>query len=197
MNYYKRHWNEPTEDPSTDHWGHSTYYFETNHKGIILRQLQQFENGQTLKYDLEYIDDKYGGHPEVPLNLLGFKYLEIEQTTFETVWNNAESIRFPEIVSTLDTLQGSPRLEGRRLSVGDIVDFLDSNDLHSLQADFDLSLQQIRQAVHYCSIRHCEAKKVIKYCHNCTLRAKQKGQAIEDEQDNWSIAKELLRKCFK
>ncbi len=196
MKYYKRYWKESTGDTLTDHWGFSMYYFETNEEGIVLRQLQQFENGQNLKYCTTYIDDKYGGLSEVALDLKTFQDFEINPAEFETIWNKAASIRFPEIVSTKETLQGSPRLEGRRLSVGDIVHLLDDNEIYILQQEFHLSLQQIRQALHYCSIRQCKQQKVLKYCHNCTLRAKQKGKEVEDEQDNWVRAEQLLKKYF-
>lgn len=173
------------------------YYFETNEEGIVLRQLQQFNNGRNLKYCTTYIDDKYGGLSEVGLDLKAFQDFEINPAEFEMIWNKAQSIRFPEIVSTKETLQGSPRLEGRRLSVGDIVHFLEDNEIYVLQQEFHLSLQQIRQTLHYCSIRQCKQQKVMKYCHNCTLRAKQKGKKAEDEQDNWVKAAQLLKEHFR
>jgi len=59
--YFKRSWDETTGEELTDGWGSSTYYFETDEKLNITRQLQLFDNGKILKYDTEYVDDKFGG----------------------------------------------------------------------------------------------------------------------------------------
>jgi|SRR5688572_6035469 len=77
--YFKRHWNETTGDEPTDTWGTSDYYFETDEEGNVLKQLQIFVNGNCLKYDLDYLDDKYGGISEVPLDLSEFKEFQISE----------------------------------------------------------------------------------------------------------------------
>ena len=37
--YFKRPWPESTGEPSTDQWGYSTYYFETDAAFAVIRQL--------------------------------------------------------------------------------------------------------------------------------------------------------------
>lgn len=84
--YFKRHWYETTGAPLTDDWGTSTYFFETNQSGDVLRQLEVYENGLRLKYTPEYLQDNYGGLSEVPLNIEEFKEFEITKDEFEDEW---------------------------------------------------------------------------------------------------------------
>jgi uncharacterized protein (DUF433 family) len=196
--YFKRHWNETTGDEPTDTWGTSDYYFETDEEGNVLKQIQVFVNGNCLKYDLDYLDDKYGGLSEVPLDLSEFKEFQISQSVFNKVWEDSTYTKFPEIVCTPDTLWGQPRLEGTRLAVGDIVSLTDTYDtnINSILVDFDLSLQQIRQALHYCKILQCKNDNPVKFCHNCTLRVTENNESEGDEQDNWKRANLLFQKYF-
>ena len=197
--YFKREWNESTGDVLTDSWGRSTFYFETDAQYNVLRQIQVFENGNTLKYDWEYMDDKLGGLAEAALEI--DDYEEIDSAVFEQLWEKTSYKKFPEIVCTQDVPWGQPRLEGRRLAVGDIVSLVDvyHEDIGVTMKDFSLSLQQIRQALCYCKLLECKNDKPERFCHNCILRVEQFNETIdkdEPEQPNWERAARLLNKYF-
>ncbi|HEX8327763.1 MAG TPA: DUF433 domain-containing protein [Hymenobacter sp.] len=81
---------------------------------------------------------------------------------------------FPEIVCTEDTLWGSPRVDGRRLAVGDVVSIVHDSLHHALDSH-ELTLSQIKQALSYCSMLQCQADNPLVFCHNCSLRSKQEG----------------------
>ena len=197
MNYYKRDWDETTGEEPTDSWGTSTYYFETDDSGNVTRQLQLFQNGKALKYDTEYIEDKFGGLSEASIDLEEFRPYVIPADEFEQVWLTTDYRKFPEIIFTDDILWGQPRLEGRRLAVGDIVSHVDVNRSAAIAAnDYEISLQQTRQALSYCSSLQCVKDNVLKYCHNCTLRVQQDNEADGEEQDNWIRAERLLNEFF-
>jgi uncharacterized protein (DUF433 family) len=197
--YFKKEWDEATGEEATNSWGASIFYFETDFQFNVLRQIQIFENGNVLKYDLEYIDDKFGGLAESPIELDGFN--EIAKDQFEQLWEKSIYKRFPEIVCTHDCLWGQPRLEGRRLAVGDIVSLVNiyHEDIGVTMTDFELSLQQIRQALHYCKTLQCKIDKPQKYCHNCYLRFSQNPKATDETdsyQPNWQTAAMLFQKHF-
>lgn len=197
--YFKRKWDKPTGEDMTNSWGKSTYYFETDNQFNVLRQIQIFENGKVLKYDLDYIDDKFGGLAESPIEMDGFN--TISKDEFDQLWEGTTYKRFPEIVCTHDCLWGQPRLEGRRLAVGDIVSLIDvyHEDIGVTMKDYELSLQQIRQALHYCKLLECKNDKPEKFCHNCILRVTQFNETVDEddlEQPNWERANRLFQKHF-
>jgi uncharacterized protein (DUF433 family) len=197
LNYYKRKWEETTGDDLTNSWGVSTYYFETDDVGTVKRQLQLFEKGQVLKYDTDYIEDKFGGLSEVSLDLEEFNLYYIPSDEFERIWSSMSYRRFPEIVFTEDVLWGQPRLEGRRLAVGDIVSHVDVNrNVHVAADDYEITLQQVGQVLRYCASLQCEKDMILKYCHNCTLRVRQDSGGDGKEQDNWIRANRLLKEFF-
>ncbi|MDU0368764.1 DUF433 domain-containing protein [Hymenobacter endophyticus] len=196
MKYYKRHWQETTGDALTGSWGFSWFYFETDDQSWVTRQLQLFENGQVLKYDTEYVEDKLGGLSEAPLDD-SFAPYEITREEFERAWSSSDYKQFPEIVITENVLWGQPRLEGRRLAVGDIVSQVDINStIYEALQDYEITLQQARQALYYCRTLQCIKDKPIKFCHNCTLRVQQEGEADGEEQDNWKRADRLFKEYF-
>lgn len=78
------------------------------------------------------------------------------------------SLGFPEIVCTEHTLGGSPRLEGRRLAVGDVVSILTYGSLAEAVEDYALSQWQVKQALQYCAVQQCIADKPVVFCHNCS-----------------------------
>lgn len=196
MRYYKRHWEETTGDTLTDSWGTSCFYFETDEQLRVQRQLQVFENGQVLKYDTDYVEDKLGGLFEAPLDE-DFTPYEIAKEEFEPQWKSSNYKQFPEIVITENCLWGQPRLENRRLAVGDIVSHIDINStIYEALQDYEITLQQARQALHYCRTLQCVKDKPIKFCHNCTLRVQQDGEADGEEHDNRKRADRLFREYF-
>jgi uncharacterized protein (DUF433 family) len=83
---------------------------------------------------------------------------------------------FPDIVCTEGTLFGSPRINGRRLAVGDVVSFIKNyGTLEQVTKDYELSVSQIKQALQYCSNLQCKTDKPKVFCHNCSLRRQQEG----------------------
>ncbi|WP_452596861.1 hypothetical protein [Pontimicrobium sp. MEBiC01747] len=85
MNYYKRNWNE-TRGDQYDSWGKSIWYFETDDKGVVLRQVEAYENGKVLKYDNQNIEDEFGGLADQNLDLNEFVEFSIEKEEFENKW---------------------------------------------------------------------------------------------------------------
>jgi hypothetical protein len=83
--YYKRHFDEPRTEHA-EVWGTCDYYFETNQNGEVLRQIEVYENGKTLKYDDKFIEDKFGFLADQPLDLSDFENFAITKTDFELQW---------------------------------------------------------------------------------------------------------------
>ena len=86
MNYYKKFWDEATGEELTDSWGTSTYYFETDLDNFVQRQIQVFQNGNGLKYWVEFMEDSYGILSDQPLDSNDFGLHKIDRNEFETVW---------------------------------------------------------------------------------------------------------------
>jgi hypothetical protein len=85
--FFKRHWNESTGEPLTDAWGTSTYYFETDSKGEVLRQIVIYANGKTLKYSNLNEEDEFGGLSEKDLDLKDAEYGLLRKNDFFRLWN--------------------------------------------------------------------------------------------------------------
>jgi hypothetical protein len=83
--YYKRHFDETRTEQSED-WGTCDYYFETNHDGEVLRQIEVYANGKTLKYSEQFIENEFGFLADQPLNLFDFEKFAINKTDFEFQW---------------------------------------------------------------------------------------------------------------
>jgi len=84
--YYKRHWEETTGEELTVSWGPSTYYFETDTQLSIIRQVQFFENGHVLKYDLNFTHDDFGMLSDQPLDKEEFDEYTIDKEEFLNIW---------------------------------------------------------------------------------------------------------------
>jgi len=83
---------------------------------------------------------------------------------------------FPDIVCTEHTLAGSPRINGRRIAVGDVVNFVKNyGTLEEVIKDYELTISQIRQALQYCATLQCKNDKPKVFCHNCSLSRQQEG----------------------
>ncbi|UOQ71808.1 DUF433 domain-containing protein [Hymenobacter cellulosilyticus] len=200
MPYYKWYWDETTGTIPTNSWGTSWHYYETDGAGTVVRQVEVFANGQALKYDAEYDEDRYGGLAEAPITAADveeFGLISIDGREFGQVWVSTSYDRYPEIVVTTDCLWGQPRLDGRRLAVGDIVCLVDRyQSLSETLADFELSLQQIKQALRYCRTLQCVQDLPLRFCHNCTLRVRQDDVSDGEEEDNWVRAERLYQQYF-
>ena len=83
--YYRRHFNEIRTEKS-ENWGTCDYYFETNQDGEVLRQIEVYENGKTLKYAEAFIEDEFGFLADQPLDLSDFENFAIYKTDFELQW---------------------------------------------------------------------------------------------------------------
>lgn len=88
---------------------------------------------------------------------------------------------------TEDTLWGSPRLDGRRLAVGDVISLLNGSELSQVIQDYELSKIEILEALHYCSSLQCKIDKPKVFCHNCTLRREQDGPLNVSEYEEQKI----------
>jgi uncharacterized protein (DUF433 family) len=81
------------------------------------------------------------------------------------------STKYPNIVCTKDTLNGSPRIVGRRLAVGDVVNIVKNyGSLSDVINDYELNVFEIKQALEYCVSQQCKLDKPNVFCHNCSLR---------------------------
>ncbi|GAB3930558.1 hypothetical protein [Mucilaginibacter myungsuensis] len=87
MVYYKRKWDELRGDEQ-DHWGTSIWYFEVGDDDYPTRQIEVYEHGPKLKYDVINLEDSYGGLSEVALDKDEFKDHLITKEQFESVWTD-------------------------------------------------------------------------------------------------------------
>ena len=110
MYYLKRKWNE-TRGDEYDHWGNSIWYFETNKRGTVLRQVEEYSIGIRLRYDTQYSTDLYGMLSDVELELSDSNFETITFTEFETKWTE----RNPSLCQTIDddklTIQELEKIE--------------------------------------------------------------------------------------
>jgi hypothetical protein len=90
MRYYKRYWNEPTASELSKYWRCSWWYFEADESGVIHRQIEQFDNGRTLRYSEAHPADKFGALGDQPLDLTQFSRFEIPEEEFRDVWDRLE-----------------------------------------------------------------------------------------------------------
>lgn len=74
------------------------------------------------------------------------------------------------IVSTNETCWGAPRLEGRRLTVADVVlGIYYSDNIKDYTLDFEISHDEAILALKYCAQQKCKTK-ALNYCDKCLLR---------------------------
>ena len=92
---------------------------------------------------------------------------------------------------------GATEVGGRRLAVGDIVSHVYVNK-SAIEAanDYEISLQQTRQALQYCRTLQCLKDKPLVFCHNCSLRVRQDGEGDGEECSNWIRADMLINIYF-
>ena len=83
--YYRRKWAEIRDDKFAD-WGKSVWFFEVNLEGFPTKQIEKYENGQILKYDLCHIQDEFGGLADQPIDLEEFSSFEITKEAFFIEW---------------------------------------------------------------------------------------------------------------
>lgn len=95
--YLKRNWNE-TRGDKFDHWGTSVWYFETDKKGNVVRQVEEYIVGIRLRYDKKYKSDNYGLLSDARLYLADPEFEKINEDDFDKKWRE----RNPSICQTID-----------------------------------------------------------------------------------------------
>jgi hypothetical protein len=85
MRYYSRRWDQDRGD-TVARWGASQWFFETDDDGNVLRQVEVYEAGPTLRYDATVPADAYGRLSEIPLDPNEFENLAIAADEFNRVW---------------------------------------------------------------------------------------------------------------
>ena len=83
--YYKRHFDDIRTEKS-ENWGTCDYYFETNKNGEVLRQIEVYANGKTLKYSEQFIENEFGFLADQALDTFDFENFAITKTDFEEQW---------------------------------------------------------------------------------------------------------------
>ena len=89
--YFKRRWDQCRGDQYDD-WGGSWWYFELEHSGNVLRQIEVYDNGTLLQYDQDHDDDAYGGLSR-SLELEDVAGFEIESQEFLETWSRPATNR--------------------------------------------------------------------------------------------------------
>jgi len=91
---------------------------------------------------------------------------------------------YQHIISTEDILNGSPRIAGRRLAVGDVVSIVMLNGIEVAVGDYELTKPEIKEALHYCAALQCKMDCPPVFCHNCSLRKKEPIDFSELREEN-------------
>jgi len=106
---------------------------------------------------------------------------------------------FPGIVCTPGWLGGSPRLEGHRIGVDHVVLMLREQSPEEYLADYqldDVTVDDLKIAVHYCRSLQCEKDQPQCYCSWCSIAEKHGEKRPPDAKlhDCWMLAEETCRK---
>jgi hypothetical protein len=91
MRYFKRYWDEPRGLDETSAWGCSWWFLEADEAGIVLRQVEKYDSGPTLRYSRTQPIGEFGFLTDQPLDLSEFAPFEIDRTAFEDAWGTGES----------------------------------------------------------------------------------------------------------
>ena len=101
------------------------------------------------------------------------------------------------IVSSDDTCSGQPRIDGTRLTCGNVVFILTLGEMTS-NAFLDLyphvAWSDVEICVRYCAARQCVSEQVINYCQGCVLdeRKEEPPESEEAPVNGWELAETLL-----
>lgn len=89
MRYFRNEWDELRGD-SYDSWGSCVYYFEIDDEGYPVRQVEVYENGNSINYDREGKQgDEYGSLGDQPLPLAEMDFEAISEEEFEELWKRS------------------------------------------------------------------------------------------------------------
>ena len=86
MNYFSQFWDENRDDEYAD-WGTSTWYFETNDKDKVLKQITVYKNEKRTKYNEDNLEDKFGRLCEGTLTIDECDGDVISKNDFYKLWN--------------------------------------------------------------------------------------------------------------
>jgi hypothetical protein len=87
IRYFKRYWDDIRGDNHNE-WGYSWWFFEMTDSGIVVRQIEVYDHGPTLRYDALKLADKFGGLSDGRLELADWTPYEIASQEFENAWNS-------------------------------------------------------------------------------------------------------------
>lgn len=77
-----------------------------------------------------------------------------------------------KIISTKEVLFGMPRIEGRRISVYNIISNLwNDRNINEYCELFELSKEDVLGALSYCKELDCQKNNVIQFCDGCVLNS--------------------------
>jgi len=89
VDYVKAYWDESRGD-EFDHWGNTMYYFELDDDFYPTRQIQIYDNGNSLKYSrTHYLDDRYGMLSDQPLELDEMPCEKLSPEEFQNMWEKS------------------------------------------------------------------------------------------------------------
>jgi len=89
VNYVKAYWDESRGD-DFDHWGNTMYYFEFDEEFYPTRQIQIYDNGNSLKYSrADHLDDRYGMLADQPLDLEDMPCEKLSSEEFQLKWETS------------------------------------------------------------------------------------------------------------
>ena len=127
----------------------------------------------------------------------------------DVIWLN----HMRDIVSTPDTVGGSPRIDGTRWSCANVVASLwyNSYTIDQFLSEFETVFEprEVLNCVKYCAEKRCTASNVHSFCEHCTLDVEwgkqliaENEQAIRDglpppnetQEDYWQFAAKLLER---
>lgn len=84
MRYYRRR----SEDPDRPYGrGPSTSFFETDDAGVIVRQVEIYEDGPVLRYSTAAPEDAHGRLSETPIEVDEWEPFIIPAEAFEQLWS--------------------------------------------------------------------------------------------------------------
>jgi hypothetical protein len=85
--WFRRRWEEPRGD-EFDTWGAATYLFEVADDGWPTRQIEDYDNGPTLRYGPDQKEDQYGQLGQARLDELeDWTPWAITHEAFEEAWS--------------------------------------------------------------------------------------------------------------
>jgi hypothetical protein len=95
--YFRRDCPDSRAD-EFDAWGTCERFFEFGDDGVCRRQVERYQNGFVLKYDLTHQEDRYGGISDRADELTDVMEFEISADEFEDAWR-AEALNIPGATS--------------------------------------------------------------------------------------------------